>query len=374
MITPVETDFAIFLYDAGEKNMIASALRYGEKNQTAEKLDFKVIFFGSSTASMKDPPFSLYPSKIIHYKTLGISEEVGADWSRGATLSKESLKALRAHLIVREKVWTGVSSDIFSQILSLYQENPTLEVACLRDNPSPVGDTDYFPIAKRVQSFANKVLIPSTAIIDSLEGKIISIIGHAPIEEWANNAKKVNIEALFQKLELDPHLPTITYAGGYGEEYEACFKQFLSLIPDAELQVIIAPHPKFKGKVEKELVERYSWSKTIVRIVGMWEEIEKNKANTMEAVSFANLVVCADPTSTVIFQANAIGKKVVLINLLPTLTGEIIASKGLLSRVETFEELQSAYSSLAENSIDPFPLMGIPREGDRLLWEEFATN
>lgn len=46
-IQSIVTNNAVFLYDNGEKNMVATALRYGERMGTLENIDFRIIFFGS---------------------------------------------------------------------------------------------------------------------------------------------------------------------------------------------------------------------------------------------------------------------------------------------------------------------------------------
>lgn len=372
---PIQTDNVIFLYDNGEKNMVASALRYGKKIGALEDIDFRIVFFGASIDAMNEQPFSSYCDRLIHYKALGILEEVDKTWKREALLSKESLEALRSRLIVNHQVWTGVSCQLFSQILSLYQEDPHLNVACLRDNPSPVGDTDYFVTANQVQQVAKKVLVPSSLALEFLIEKEARIIGHAPMEDWVADAIDIDYSATCQRLSLNSNRFIITYCGSYGEQYRECFKRFLSLIPSENpVQVLIAPHPKYQGAIEKELCAAHDWKNAIFRIIGNWEENPENKASTMEAVRIADLVITSDATSTVVFQANGIKKRVGLVNQLsPTAVETFIVSKGLIERFNTSEEIQAGYSEPSSNPSEPFILMGIPREGDRLLWETFAN-
>lgn len=373
---PIVTDNIIFLYDNGEKNMVASALRYGEKIGALEDIDFRVVFCGTSIDAMNEKPFSSYPDRLIHYKALGILEEVDKTWKREALLSKESLEALRSRLIVNNKVWTGVSCQLFSQILSLYQEETHLDVACLRDNPSPIGDTDYFVIADQVQQIAKKVLVPSSLALEFLIGKETRIVGHSPMEDWLEEAVKVDYVSLCQRLSLDANRFIIVYSGSYGEHYTDYFKRFLSLIPTQKyVQVIIAPHPKYRGAIEKELCAGHDWKNATFRIIGNWEENPQNKASTQEAICIADLVIISDPTSTVVFQATGIGKKVALVNhLSATAVEAFIVSKGFIERLNTSEEVQTAYTEPSSNTNDPFTLMGIPREGNRLLWEAFLQN
>lgn len=372
---PIVTDNVIFLYDNGEKNMVAAALRHGKRIGAIEEIDFRIVFLGASIDAMNEEPFSFYSDRLIHYKALGILDEVDKNWKRDALLSKESLEALKSRLIVNKKVWTGVSCQLFSQILSLYQQEPHLDTACLRDNPSPVGDSDYFIVADQVQQVAKKVLVPSSIALEYLSKKEVSIVGHAPMEEWVNESLKVDYTSLCQRLGLDSNRFIIAYSGSYGDQYKECFRRFLSIIPsESHVQVLIAPHPKYRGATEKELCSAHDWKNVTFRIIGNWEEETQNKANTMEAVSIADLVVTSDPTSTIVFQANGISKRVGLVNhFSPTDVETFIASKRLIERLNNAEELQSGYTEPSFNTIDPFVMMGIPREGARHLWEAFVN-
>src|SRR5437868_2316858 len=79
---PIRTDHAIFLFDNGEKNMVASMLNYAREHdrEALDHLDFRIIFMGASTDAMSKEPFCHYPDKLIHYKHLGIVETIDHTW------------------------------------------------------------------------------------------------------------------------------------------------------------------------------------------------------------------------------------------------------------------------------------------------------
>src|SRR5690349_24216494 len=97
---PIQTDYAIFLFDNGDKNMIASMLRHAEENakSTLDALDFRIIFMGASIDAMHTEPFCRYPGKLVHYKQLGIEETIDRHWKRDKQLEHVSLSQLEKNL------------------------------------------------------------------------------------------------------------------------------------------------------------------------------------------------------------------------------------------------------------------------------------
>jgi len=357
--------------------MIASMLKYAEENDksTADALDFRIIFMGASLDAMGTEPFCHYPDKLVHYKQLGIEETIDHQWKRDKQLTAESLHQLEKNLSVKKKIWVGVSCAIFEQIIRQYQKN--IEVVALRDNPSPVGDTDYFRVADAVQNAAHTIAVPSQAASNKLASpnKKLVVIGHPPIEEWQQQAESIDKDAILKKLGLNPKLPIIVYAGVYGDFYAACFEQFLDSIPIAQMQVLIAPHPRYKGVVERQLLEVRKADCPQCTIIGEFIEDPSKKIKTVEAIAIADLIVTADATSTVVFQANALKKKVLYINTTSSEVSTSLCEKKLLQRIATRDEFLYAVHSIAKDSAsegqDVFELLGIPKQGAKLLWIEF---
>src|ERR1700722_14580472 len=134
--TLIQTDYAIFLFDNGDKNMIGSMLSYARQRDpfTLEHLDFRIIFMGASLDAMSKEPFCHYPDKLLHYKQLGFEEVIDHTWKRDREINQTSVARLAQNLHVQKKVWVGVSCLIFEQILHYYQDNTDVEVVALRDN------------------------------------------------------------------------------------------------------------------------------------------------------------------------------------------------------------------------------------------------
>ena len=384
LFSPIRTEHAIFLFDNGEKNMVSSMLKYAEQHDKArlDNLDFRIIFMGASVDAMTQEPFCHYKNKLIHYKNLGIQETIDNTWKRDRALSEESMQKLYNNFRVTKKIWTGVSCSIFGQIFEKYHDRTSLETVALRDNPNPQGDTDYFIVADDVQSKASTVAVPSQLCAQSttLKDKQVTIIGHPPTEEWLETAQHVDKDMLIKQLGLNPHLPIIVYAGVYGDFYEHCFKLFLAMIQDEQFtplqaQILIAPHPRYKGIVEKKLCSELRHNAEKLLIVGEWEEEKAKKIKTVEALALADLVITADATSTVVTQAKALKKEVVHINPAPSKVSDELAQKRVLQRVADPGALIKIIKNLGttknSDKEDIFQLLGIPRNGAQLLWENF---
>lgn len=375
-------DYAIFLFDNGDKNMIASMLNYAREQDKSmlDHLNFRIIFMGASTDAISMEPFCHYPDKLIHYKQLGLEETIDHTWQRNKRLNQASIDKLLNNLIIQKKVWVGVSCSIFEQILHHYQTNTNLEVVAFRDNPSPKGDTDYFQVADEVQSVAYKIAIPSEAAAEKLNplSQKIVVIGHGPLEEWYNQATSIDQKEVIGRLRLDSRLPIIVYAGTYGDNYENAFKMFLELISDKNIQVLILPHPRYKGSVEKKICKNLKYEATKINIIGEFETDPTKNVKTIEALTIADLIVTADATSTIVFQANALKKKVLYVNSITSFVSEDFCTKKLIQKINHPEELLNIIhdipltkACMPSSDKDIFQLLGIPRNGAKLLWEEW---
>ncbi|MBI3236864.1 MAG: hypothetical protein HYZ48_04100 [Chlamydiales bacterium] len=380
LFSSIQTDYAIFLFDNGDKNMIGSMLHYAKEHdpETLDRLNFRIIFMGASTDAISQEPFCHYPDKLIHYKDLKLEETIDNTWKRDQKLSPGSIQKLCQSIDVQKKVWVGVSCSIFEQILLHYQDK--LEALALRDNPSPDGDTDYFRVADQIQSIANKVAVPSKAIsakLDPLHQKI-TVIGHGPIEDWCRLSDHLNREKIIERLGLNPQLPIIVYAGVYGDFYENSFQMFLDLIPNEPVQILIVPHPRYKGILEKKLCAKFKSNLPRLAIIGEFEICPTKNAKTLEALHIADAIFTADATSTVVFQANALKKTVLYVNPVSSPVSENLCTKKLIQKIENTEafsaliqEIRSAKKAGKPFSHpDVFELLDMPRDGSKLLWEE----
>lgn len=377
---PIETDYAIFLFDNGDKNMIASMLNYAEGHDriVLQNLDFRIIFMGASVDAMGKPPFCHYPEKLIHYKQLGVEETIDHFWQRDRKLPQVSLDLLLHRFAARKKVWTGVSCTIFRQILQFYEKNSSIETSAFRDNLWWKGESDYFRVAEEVQQAASNVIVPSEMSGKGSLSKQLIVVGHGPLEEWLSEAELLDQMEIINRLGLDPMLPIVAFSGSYGDYYQEAFEKFIAVVPDVDIQIVIAPHPRFKGTVEEKVIRNLSWENASFFQVGEWECNPSKKARAVEVLTVADIVVTGDATSTIVFQANALGKKVFTIGK----SSHELCTIRLLRNIEgphqfmeIIQEIASSKGRLSETcGSDIFRLLGMPRDGAARLWQELIQR
>jgi hypothetical protein len=371
--TPITTECALFLFDNGDKNMIASMLNFAQKQdrERLKRLDFKIVFMGPSAEGMAHEPFCNYPDKLIHYKELGVEESIDAAWKRERKISPNSLGKLLDSLRIKKKVWLTVSCAVCEQIATQYDKEG-IAVAAFRDNPSPIGDTDYFTVAEAVQQAAQTLIVPS-ALFCFPEKKVI-VVGSGPIEEWCDASKFLNKQKIRDHLELSTQLPILVFTGSYGVDYEARFRYFLDLLPaEAPVELLIVPHPRFKGALEKQICAERNLP---YKILGEFETHPARKIKTIEALFVADAVATVDATSTVVYQANALKKKVLYPIKQPSKASDLFFEKRLLLHVTSSEEVLYHMKEAKEHPADRdvFELLDMPKEGAQRLWSAFLAG
>jgi len=369
--TAYGVDQIIFLFDNGEKNMVASMFEFAEKEDPngLQNLDFKIVFMGASIDAMNKAPFCHFPEKLIHYKELGIDETIDHTWKRDRKIDPREIEELAEQLHIEKKVWVPVSCSIFEQILCHFQDNTTVDVAVLRDNPNATGDSDYFVVADKIQQLAHKVLVPSEATAVSLkpESQKIVIMGHGPTDEWIEQAKAIDKTKIIKRLKLDEKVPIVVFAGSYGGYYEEAFKLFLDIVPHEDVQVLVVPHPRYKGALEKELCKGLPH-----KIVAEFQSEPTEYAKTVEAIAIADMVITTDATSTVVFHANALKKPVFLVNERTSFATETVIEKGLITKLSSKEDFLSIIHS-PTSSVNAYQILGLPKNGAQLLWDQFKN-
>ena len=380
LIAVIQTDYAIFLFDNGEKNMVASMIKYAQKHDKTplENLNFRIVFMGAALDAISQEPFCNYSNKLIHYKKLGINETIDRTWKRGAKISQTSIENLHNNLQVQKKVFVGVSCSVFGQILQKYQTDEKIEAIALRDNPNLQGDTDYFQVAQQVQAIAKKIVVSSaiSAQDASCKNKEIAIVGHAPTEELQEAAEQINKKAITKQLGLDSQLPIIVYGGTYGDYYEKAFTMFLYMLQNKKLallriQVVIVPHPRYGGSIEKGICQnfRHEIEKFLITINSPGSH---TSISIIEALAIADAVVTADATSTIVTQAKSLSKDVFYINPTSSMVSQQLVEKGIITKISNTEEFIKAIQGLKtlHSEKDIFDLFCMPKNGAQLLWQQ----
>lgn len=379
----IETDHALFLFDNGEKNMVSSMLTYAQQYdpERLKNLNFRIVFFGASLDALSQEPFCNYPDKVIHYKDLNVEETIDRNWPREKTISQVSLNSIFNNLKVKKSVWVAVSCSPFEQILETYQKE-SVPIFALRDSPFPNGSHSYFSIAKQIQEKADVEVIPSPLCTHVLKEKPAILVGHPPTEEWQQEALQLNKASILERLQLDPSRPILAFTGAFGESYEKSFRKFLEILQDEalapfNLQVLIVPHPRFKGRIEKSICLDFAPHTSFFRIVGEFEEKSSHKIKTVEALAISDLVLTADATSTIVIQANALRKSVLYIQTKPSDIADALSQSKVLFPIDSAKDLiikiRGILSGEEASKPDIFKLMEMPKNGAKHLWEAFSS-
>jgi hypothetical protein len=388
----LQTDRAIFLFDTGETNFIACMLNYAEKYDTErlKSLDFRIILMGASLDAKHKDPFRLYPDKVISYKDLGIQELIDRNWERGQLLSDTSIAHLKKNIVITKKVWTGVSASIFRQIIELYHGHHVYCLA-LRDYPFVYDETtgsQYHShiVRQEVEKVASMVALSSTFSQDEVisVNSSVSVVGHPPCEDYYEQMHTINTQAALQRIGLDPKKPIILYAGTYQTDYPEMFDQFLQYLEAYkhtlhQIQLLIVPHPRYKGIVEKKMSKRLDDMGICYRIVGEYEENPLFYIKTIEAVCCSNLVITSNATATLVLQANILSKKVIYITSnSPDKVSTLLGQKHTITPVtNAYELVQEINTSLLHQETlyvpDIFHTFGIPKGAAATLWNMFIT-
>ncbi len=140
---------------------------------------------------------------------------------------------------------------------------------------------------------------------------------------------------------------------------------------------MLVPHPRYKGIVEADVCKNLQRKFSHLRIVGDFVDDPENRAKTVEALTIADVVVTADAASTIVYQANAMGKKVLHVNPAISVTSQFFCDKKLIQRVSSERDFQNVLEGCLEidaSNENVFEVLGIPKNGAKLLWDEFTLE
>lgn len=161
------------------------------------------------------------------------------------------------------------------------------EIFCYYDNPLEI---DRIPYAELIRTFEKKVdhfLVPSRCAAQSSSAKNPTVVGNPDLDFF---------EAEVENYPITPG--RVVYIGGYDIDYEEAFKHFVKKFQAYEGEVVVRPHPKTDGSLEKRLTEG-----TLIQV--------GESLSTVESLGRAELVVIH--RSSLGTKASLCGKKVLSI-------------------------------------------------------------
>lgn len=172
--------------------------------------------------------------------------------------------------------------------------------------------TDRGSVVWRTASQVNEVWAPTEKIRRSLNAlglKKVKTLGQPTLETWHRLASKLKPAALYERLGVPAGKRLVVFAGQYGDGYEEILTAFLKAVVDElskrdDLYLVLSPHPKTGGEVERAALLKHPHPRINVMPQGV---------TTAELAAASAAVITW--RSTVGVQAAFLGRPVVYFNL-----------------------------------------------------------
>lgn len=333
----IQTERFCVLFDAGETTSLLPVIKKWER----EGKDFQLLVLGTAEKLLHK---ELFEGRKWTLETLGASQKIDSSTSRTETLSLETLNILSK--LEPKVILVGTASKAQEQLLKLYEK--TIKVAFV-DNFHYDRSSEAFLTAQQVAAAADLVFCPSQHTVDLFYQSMRSyqIVGKPSLEHWKQEMLKINRLEILSRLGLNPEgAPLVVFVGGYGYGYDLInplFEEFAQRLKAHSYQPIILSHPK----------------------------VAPQKITIVEALAIADFIVGYN--SSVIFDAALMGKKSCFVVPQEAPYSHFAISRGLISKISTFEELVKWLAS----EKDPFPLcdiLNIPKNSVQLIEEKIDAS
>jgi CDP-glycerol glycerophosphotransferase (TagB/SpsB family) len=340
------------LFDAGETKALLPVI----ENLRARGVPEEIIALGPAQSLVEKDP-----SYVNLQKKCKSSDNLNLRWPRDLQLPAferdRLLQCLTPTLVV-----TGLFSSFQEQISAGFKSR-NISVWGYYDSFSESG---LYAIGTDLLSSLEKILVPSNSIQKAAEkrvpGKSISVVGQPSLEEWRSFASKTDARKILARLELTKTFPVILYAGGYGEDYEASFREFVkSSLELKDFIILVSPHPSSKGSFEKNTIEEFEAHH--LRVV-------PGSIATQEVAIIADVVVTH--RSSVGVQALFLSKPVIYFDLRPSNYSDLAIENHWATQVKSIEEfLPLVRSKQKERNYNPdkdiYGALGIPKDSALLI-------
>lgn len=172
--------------------------------------------------------------------------------------------------------------------------------------------TERDTIVWRVARQVGEVWVPTDKIkrnLDELGVAPVKVLGQPSLETWHRAASGVRPDALFARLRIPTGKKVLIFAGQYGEGYTELLEAFVR-VASAELNrrddlyLVLSPHPRTAGEVERAALLKYQHPRMLVMPAG---------TTTAELATVGSVVITW--RSTVGVQAAFMGRPVIYFNL-----------------------------------------------------------
>ena len=293
------------LFDAGETYALRPVIE--KLIQEGEEVD--VLALGTAQKLM--PEAHTFPG-------------VGPTWDRYASIPEEIFTSYHPEVVI-----LGTASEIQLQFAEAFQDRAI--VVAYYDNFNPIEHSNYVDLIREIETLTDLFLVSSELAAKSSHAKNVHIVGNPDIEEMIEQMGKVDSISIKKELGLDLTKPIVTYIGGYDDDYEEAFSLFVEGIkrfPD--YQVVICPHPKTNGSLEKKFLKEACFP--------------GNSLTSAQVVALADVVVCH--RSTLGIKSLIAGKKVIFVDTLPSQVSDQWGAFSATNSEEFFDAMQEVPSQL----------------------------
>ncbi|GAA4649367.1 hypothetical protein GCM10023116_16410 [Kistimonas scapharcae] len=307
--------------------------------------------------------------EVVRLNTLGSLSENAAN-DRTQRLDKETLERIATQLRPAIVV-TGMSHAIQAQLANRFKTAGATTMA-FYDNFDLVSQAQFAVPWLETTSGVDELLLPGhyqavdAGKLPAFANSQISISGNPALEQWDIVFLVANPVQEKQRLALDPKRPVILFTGGYGDEYEHWLQLFLQAMAERpDLQVLIAPHPKTDGQLERSSVAALKLTNVSVR---------DGALSTAQLATAADLVVTHKSTTG--FQAAWQGLPVLFVAA-DDYTN-ILIDAGLASRASSWQQiLNNVHRTIDQprhRETVSFQTLGVPEQSLQRIADHLQTT
>lgn len=351
----IPCDTLYILQDAGETTALLGVIQKAEKNHDS----YAILSGGTSATFLQRHPELI--SKVTFFDSLKVEEKIDRDWNRGNLLSQKSVD-----LILDQfqpcKVVSGVAFEFHGQLLKAFEVQGAHTYA-FWDNINSDGSDPYFKTAQKVASCAQTLLAPSYSFLKTYPNA--QIVGQPTLESVPHRLPvrprlASNLPAPFQ------HHPLLIWIGGYGDAYNEALSQFLQGADQlANMHILLTYHPKYNGKIEKEMLEKYP-NPHITLMDPAW------RLDSMEAIALSDVVICHQ--STMGLQAALGGKRVIYFTPLQQTYMNLLIQNQVAVQVSSIEELKNRLDQPQEIPSNVLEILQIPNGSIKRIYQILHTS
>ncbi|OQX39254.1 MAG: hypothetical protein B0D91_01920 [Oceanospirillales bacterium LUC14_002_19_P2] len=352
-------DILLIANDQGESQIFKLLLpELARRNLSAQ-----VLTMGQADTVFADQ------KEAVQLNTLGsVSENAAND--RTQQLDKETLERI-ATQVRPAIVVIGMSHAIQAQLANRFKTAGATTMA-FYDNFDLISQSQYVVPWLETTTGVDELLLPGhyqavdAGKLPAFANSQISISGNPALEQWDIVFLITNKAQEKQLLALDPKRPVILFTGGYGDEYEQWLQLFLQAMAERpDLQVLIAPHPKTDGQLERNAVAALKLANASVR---------DGATPTAQLATVADLVVTHKSTTG--FQAAWQGLPVLFVA--SNDYTNILIDAGLASRASSWQQMLNQIHRAIDQPKRPetvsFNMLGVPEQSLQRIADHLQTT